>query len=55
MNKIGEGGLSVSGLVKRHGMTHFQFPGGRTGIYRHSWRDLVRATRKIRCANEPVV
>jgi len=27
----------------------------RTGIYRHSWQDLVRATRKIRHANEPVV
>jgi len=27
----------------------------RTGIYRHSQRDLICATRKIKCANEPVV
>jgi len=34
----------------------FWFPfKGRTEIYQHSRRDLVRATRKIRHANEPVV
>jgi len=33
----------------------YGIPVCRTGIYRHSPRDLVRATRKIEHANEPVV
>jgi len=35
-------------------MTLSELP-GRTEIYRHFRRDLVHATRKIRCANEPVM
>jgi len=30
-------------------------PWSRTGIYQHSRRDLIHATRKIKRANEPVV